>query len=113
MQESNQGESKRLTKADWKAIFDEWKASGMRQQQFCETKGIKLHTFSYWRSQLVEKKKQISSFHAVNVKSTSKALSVTQPVSLRLPNGISLTIPATADKVLLKNLFELLDIKAC
>jgi len=113
MQELNQAESKHLTKADWKGIFDEWKASGMRQQQFCETKGIKLHTFSYWRSQLAGKKKQTSSFQAANVKPSSKAFSVEQPLNLRLPNGISLTIPPTADKVLLKNLFELLDIKAC
>jgi len=58
MQESNQTESKRLTNADWKALFDEWKANGMKQQQFFETISIKLHTFSYWRLQLVGKKKQ-------------------------------------------------------
>ena len=113
MQEPNQAKPKRLTHADWQAVFDEWKSSGMKQQEFFNTKGIKLPTFSYWRTRLVGKKKKSSSFQAVNVKLSGKAQSVNQLLNLRLPNGISLTIPAATDKGFLKNLFELLGIAVC
>jgi hypothetical protein len=33
----------------WKAHIDAWKASGLKQSQYCRQHDLKLHQFVYWR----------------------------------------------------------------
>jgi hypothetical protein len=115
VQEAKERSNPPLNKSDWCMLFSEWKISRLSQKQFCDERKINFHTFSYWRSKLNREKKPTASFQAVHVTPmTPEPRPVeTALIELGLPNGITLSIPPTADKILLKMLFTLLGIKSC
>lgn len=113
MQVIQKADQKHLNKAGWQALSNEWESSGLRQAEFCQSKGLKFHTFSYWRLRLKKTSKPKPSFQAVNIKQPDNKSSLKPSVQLRLPNGINVVIPLEADKRLLKAIFELLGINGC
>jgi transposase-like protein len=40
------------TARKWQKIFQDYESGDLRRKEFCETKGVKLSTFDYWRSRL-------------------------------------------------------------
>jgi len=64
---------------------EQWRKSGLTQREFCDREGIKLATFSYWRSKELRKVEQQLS--------TTQASSFTEViVSDRAPSSHTLEI---------------------
>lgn len=40
----------------WKMYIEDWKASKLSQERFCQVNGLSIHTFKYWRCKLKSKK---------------------------------------------------------
>jgi len=114
MESPHQSQHSRLSPIAWQRIFADWKASGMTQPEYCNTKAISLHTFSYWRSRLARTKKP-APFQSVKVTAATPATESppSAPIHLRLPNGTTVIIPPAADKALLESLLRLLGVILC
>jgi hypothetical protein len=46
----------RIVIEDWKAVFEQWKASGLSQKEFCREQGIGLSRFHYHRKRLAKER---------------------------------------------------------
>lgn len=82
---------------------EQWRQSGLTQQAFCDREGIKLATFSYWRSKELEAQRgkpaptacHDSSFTEVRIDTptaAARSIEITYPdgtyVRLPLPGGL-------------------------
>jgi hypothetical protein len=71
------------------ALIEEWKSSGLSQQQFCHQHGIKRPTFAYWR----KKSKDL----LPSSPSSSRFQEILPPagnsVEIRYPNGVVVCLP--------------------
>ena len=91
----------------WEGVVDEWKQSNERQEIFCGRKGIKIGTFTHWRSVFSRENKQKGNkFIPVKIISTDSAR--VESFTIETPTGYKITIPFVLDTA--KQLFALLGI---
>lgn len=94
--------------AFWKGHIEGWKESGLSQARYCETQGIKLTTFSYYRHVFLNStssaiKSDFSmKFLSVPAKETNFSQPSAAPLQLLLPNGIRIGISLDVPEPFLK-----------
>lgn len=75
--------------AHWQRHIDAWQRSGTTQKAYCESEGLAVATFGYWRKRLA-KNTPTKKFISVGTASGPSL------VSIHLPGGISLEVPASS-----------------
>ena len=71
----------------WVKHIAQWQSSGKTQVAYCQTHGLKLHQFAYWRSKL--KADQAPAREASN----AAAAFVPVSIDLQSPSGLVLYLP--------------------
>lgn len=79
-------------------LIDQWSGSGMKQEDFCNTKGISFYKFKYyrWRRNKQAKVKK-PAFIPVSVSKETTDLSRVS-FTIRYPNGVEIDHPGAIDK---------------
>lgn len=93
----------KYTREEKEALCKEWKASGMKRKQFCETKGILLTTFYSWGKQLwpAKKKREVANIlPAVAKGDTPSTLGQLTCVEVCLSNRAVVRLTLTTNKVI-------------
>jgi hypothetical protein len=88
--------------SEWKKLIGEWERSGKTRQAFCKEKGLSMHTFSYWRTQVRRDKPVNGKFVQVSPNGS------TEPLEIKLAGGTVIKVPNRFDRGTLKNLLEVL-----
>lgn len=111
MEKQPEQTSKKLSPEAWRAHYEAWQQSGESQSSYCKRHGLKYSTFCYWRTQL----KQVSN----QAPSRFETLAVQAPqhgsgsIRIYLPNGIHLSINASTEFGLLREVLRLLGVSTC
>ena len=84
----------------WREHFKAWEKSGLSQPDFCREQGINQHSFTYWRSKLVVKRKAVGTFVEVHPPATAKSF------ELSLSGGVTVKVPPGFDARELNRLLE-------
>ena len=84
----------------WFALVIEWEQCKESQEAFCQRHGIKVPTFSYWRTQYLAKKasqQKPKAFVPVIPDTAARAMKLKpiECIQILLPNGIKLQLPLT------------------
>jgi hypothetical protein len=92
----------------WESHIKKWDESNLSQHAYCQQAGLKYGTFVYWRSILLDKKRDDKpSFIPVKVIDQQPSSSVNSTsIKIKLPNGLIVSIPSSypiKDMVLLIN----------
>ena len=86
---------KQATKDYWLEHIEQWQASSLSQAAYCRRHNIKAHLFSYYKCRL-EQEGQSSTASAsgfARAVSSAEACSRTlSPLSIKLPNGITIPV---------------------
>ena len=53
-------EKTKRTRTSWLTLVRDWELSGQSQRTYCASHGLKLGTFSYWRSQYLHGQERMS-----------------------------------------------------
>lgn len=87
----------------WNDHIQRWEESGLSQPAYCETHGIKLSTFSYYRYIYLKSQQRSSpvGFVSIKPKVENAPLSVNS-LQLLLPNGIRVMVAPEVPEHLLK-----------
>lgn len=88
----------------WKEHIEQWQESGLSQPAYCESHGIKMTTFSFYRHRLLNShflSEPSFKFVAAEPK-TSNSSSPIAALQLMLPNGIRIGVSSDANESLLK-----------
>ena len=95
-------------RAVWKHLISEWEKSSVSQRLFCESRGLNLNRFAYYRGYFRKVSKQQKKLLPIEVSSDIIKNKPTEDASftLCLSNNITLKIPASSDKTMLKNIFS-------
>lgn len=93
----------------WAGVLAEWQRSGLPTREFCERRGVKLGTFSWWRQELARRaRRQRPSVELVEI---ARPVVTERAVEVVLPNGIRLRVPVGFER---RSLEELLGVvRAC
>lgn len=91
----------------WNRRVEAWERSGQTRAAFCAARGLKLHTFDYWRRVL--RKSPVREWVPVVV--APEQASAAQPMEIVLPNGIRLQVTPGSDLSSLRALVQAL--RAC
>ena len=100
-----------VKKVDWKLLIEEQSKSGLTQKAYCESKGVKLSHFVYYKSQLKTKavldKKAIKLpvFTPIKLKESNPPVG---EIKILLPNGFQCFIPLQTETLQIKNLLGVL-----
>ncbi len=96
----------------WKRLISEWKKSSVSQRIFCESRGLNLKRFVYYRAYFRNISKQRKKLLPIEVSSDiiKNKPTADDSFTLCLPNNMRLKIPASSDKSMLKNVFSALGI---
>lgn len=78
----------------WQAHLDAWRQSGLSQVSYCKQHGLSLSSFGYW---LHRRGGSVESAAAVPIMVTQP--SIQTQVEVRLPNGWSVRLPASAQSL--------------
>jgi hypothetical protein len=85
-------ENTKKSQTDWLGLARAWESSGISQRQFCKDHGLKLASFSYWRTQYLKSDVSGSDFVALRPEQ--------EPCTVRLRmGGVELELAADADFV--------------
>lgn len=87
----------------WQRLFSEYESSGVSQRSFCEQRGLKLSTFSYWRSALNRQAPEAGEFVEL------ASIRVSEPLEVKLLSGAVIRVPKAFDPASLKSLLEVLN----
>lgn len=76
-----------MTKSEiWQQHISDWKDSGLTQLEFCKTKNIKTHNFTYWKKQLTLNDSQPRKMIPVSITRTANArLLIGAQIAIELP----------------------------
>jgi len=111
MGERSKQRSKKLNREEWRAHYAAWVSSGESQATYCERHGLNYAAFYYWRTQLRQRSEQSKSrFETLTVQSPQPA---SPSIRIHLPNGIQLSIGASAEFGLVRDVLQLLRGSAC
>lgn len=80
--------------AHWQSHLDAWRQSGLSQASYCKQHGLSLSSFGYWLHRRAEPTPPTSAVPIVVTKPSIEA-----PVEIRLPNGWSVRLPASAESI--------------
>ena len=81
--------AKHKEKQDWKVIIDDWEISDLTQPQYCESKGLSLSTFGYYRGKYNAEKKASGKMVGIALE---KNIAHSKPSSryyILLPSGVT------------------------
>ncbi len=97
-------------RAQWQSLVEKQEKSGLSQKEFCESHGIELSQFVYYRTIFKTKKldeaKAGPLFTAVGIK--TKDISSPIEVKIVLPNGFQCFVPSLITSHALKSMMEVL-----
>jgi hypothetical protein len=62
---------KKKTEKDWEAVITDWKNSGMRRKDFCDSRKLKLTTFDYWKRKIIKPEREEAGFVRIKRKGSS------------------------------------------
>ncbi|HQH25888.1 MAG TPA: hypothetical protein PLP17_00715 [Oligoflexia bacterium] len=88
--------------SQWKKLIAQWERSGQTRSEFCEKRGLSLHQFTYWRTELGKAQQPDGRF--VQISGNGSA----EPLEIRLSNGTTIKIPSRFDQAALKNVLQVL-----
>lgn len=80
--------------AHWQSHLDAWRQSGLSQASYCKQHGLSLSSFGYWLHRRAEPTPPTAAVPIVVAKPSIEA-----PVEIRLPNGWSVRLPASAESL--------------
>lgn len=67
------------------ALIEEWKSSGICQEEFCREHGIKIGTFGYWRTKYLKQQEPATpSFIPVQPSEPDGAVEITYPNGVKI-----------------------------
>jgi hypothetical protein len=93
----------------WGGLVAEWQRSGVSTREFCERRGVKLGTFSWWRQELA--RRGHGRQPRVEMVEVGTPVVADRAVEVVLPNGIRLRVPVGFER---RSLEELLGVvRAC
>lgn len=87
----------RIGKSGWKQHMSDWQASGLTQAAYCREQGLNERYFSQWKKKLLNSREEDmqsmtgAGFVPVEVLPAESD----KTISIELPNGIRISIPAT------------------
>ncbi|PIQ42527.1 MAG: hypothetical protein COV52_10390 [Gammaproteobacteria bacterium CG11_big_fil_rev_8_21_14_0_20_46_22] len=111
MGERSKQSSKKLSREDWRAHYEAWVSSSESQTTYCERHGLNYASFYYWRTQLSQNSDRAKSrFETLTVPAPQHASS---NIRIHLPNGIQLSISASAQLGLVSDVLQLLGVSTC
>ena len=101
------------TRAEWTALVEESKASGLTQKAFAEARGISPTTLSWWASRL--RREAQAALVAVDVVEDAPAATPACRAEFRveLAGGRTVVVPSAFDAVALRRLVAALESVAC
>ena len=80
----------------WQDMVNQWKQSNERQEAFCNRNGIKLGTFTHWRSVFSRETKQKEN-KFIPVKIIPTETREAEYLTVETPGGFKITLPFTPD----------------
>ena len=86
------------SRADWLGLVRSWEASGQSQRLFCESRGLKVATFGYWRRQYLREQSLCEQAVPSGFVALETQFSEASVVKLRL-GGLEVELSAEADFV--------------
>jgi hypothetical protein len=93
----------------WRQHISEFKLSGLSQIQFCRSKNLVPHQFSYFYALFKTKPSDTPKVHklfaSINI-NHAPANVVSQFIELTLPNGLQCKIPSSLKTQVIQNLIE-------
>ncbi len=92
-------------KLKWKNLIEEQRQSGLSIKKWCQQQNLVPNTFHYWKSRLLSRELQASSFVELKVKQPDE-------VSLQT-RGLLIRLGGDCDPVLRKQLFTLFAEATC
>jgi hypothetical protein len=81
--------------AYWDRRIGQWRDSGLSQRVFCETQGLALSTFQWWRKRLAEGSRGQRNFLPIEIKAAGPA-SAAAVVHVELKSGTRLRLEGEA-----------------
>jgi len=95
-------------RAAWKNLISEWEKSAVSQRIFCESRDLNLKHFVYYRSYFRKVSKQRKKLLPIEVSPSIIGNQHPEDLSftLCLSKNMTLKIPASSDKTMLKNIFS-------
>ena len=69
-------------------IISEWESSNQTRVEFCQSKGISLATFSYWRMRYKSSQSDESGFTEITPKGPID-------ITITYPNGVRISLPSS------------------
>jgi len=97
MEENTQPPISNDKAAFWVKTYEDWKASGEGQREFCLKRNISYTQFGYWRSKLKKEKQSLtalpSHFIPVKIRPNSLGSNDEQTLKIALPSNILLSVP--------------------
>jgi hypothetical protein len=96
----------------WRAIFQQWRRSGLSASAFCEQHDLSLPSFYAWRRTLARRAEQTPAFVPVTILSPDQPAEPEQAqdsgLELLLPSGCVLRLSTAFDGPTLRRLLPLL-----
>jgi hypothetical protein len=92
-------------KLKWRSLIEEQRQSGLSIKKWCQQQNLVPNTFHYWKSRLLSKELQTSSFVELQVKRPNE-------ISLQT-RGLYIRLSSDCDPVLRKELLALFAEAAC
>lgn len=95
----------------WADIFEQWQDSNLSQQDFCKVKALSFAQFGYWRKRLneIEQSQSVKKLLPVNIVQPNGSA----PISIKLPNGITLMIESYCSPALMQQTLKVLGCDLC
>ena len=78
----------------WQTHLDAWRQSGLSQASYCKQQGLSLSSFGYWLHRRTESRPPVAALPIIAAKP-----SLQTQVEVRLPNGWSVRLAASAESL--------------
>ena len=96
----------------WSSVLKDWKASGLKQKIFCEKRAISYSQLGHWRTRL-NRMQPSSQAQFIPVQLSKENPCSSGNLEVKLPTGVSLSIPSHYPEAMLSQVLTLLEVKAC
>ena len=85
----------KITRSQWFAHVEQWRASGLTKSEYCQVNGITVHALSYWITRHREQGPECGKLTLIPAKMTGNTdASPSTSLILHCPNGSQLHFPA-------------------
>lgn len=96
-----------IKREQWAKRMRAWERSGLTRAAFCRSRGLKLHTFDYWRREL----REASSALVPVVVESQQAAAPSTVIEVLLPDGVRVRAPSGCEAARVASLVSAL--RAC